>query len=662
MSAAGNPAKEVEASKNKLVAGSQRLKTGQRSGVIKTLKKGFGFIRMEKLAGEEQLDVFFEFAEQDSTVLRDVMTGDNVTFLLDNGPNNLVRAYKVSKSLGQLANFRNLPDDIPLEFKGRLPRKLMGPLAWGEESLKAYNAARRERIRRTKAGELTRRKYDSEGFPIGTHKPAPTARRKQTRGRRPRSESQGVDASSALPPLPKGWERRLDPKGRPYYINWEDRSSQWDPPPGYSEPAAIRHVERFDEEGRGSIDDGGEGGGGGRALVENDGGTQEEWGEEAEQADEEGGGRTLQITQNGFNLTEEDKRLLEEEVERLSMESPLWRLAAEANFNLSTLCSSSAGWRALQKAYEEDRRLVQHPDMHKLLLKLEDMPPKEREAWLEREKRAFHKRHAPIIPDSMDEADAANLSITCCNVTVDPIREKDEESVFDELNALSSDDDEGFFRPGALNLPIPESLKGSDFEKMINFFKDNAEEMEELFKLPKNNPRTVRAAREREAYFAGHIARAQKLERGDRDAQSKQTFALQPFSDRSSALESNVSVSHILVKHSQSRRLSSRIDPAGEQIKNRSVEDAMQQVVDMRAALLANATPEAEEEPGESEATERTLERDARKASTSRLQAAFHEMAKARSDCNSGAKGGSLGVVAPGKMCACRGEGRPCSC
>eukprot|EP00961_Rhodomonas_salina_P305415 3941945-Rhodomonas_salina.4 len=82
----------------------------------------------------------------------------------------------------------------------------------------------------------------------------------------------------------------------------------------------------------------------------------------------------------------------------------------------------------------------------------------------------------------------------------------------------------------------------------------------------------------------------------------------------------------------------------------------------MRAALLANATPEAEEEPGESEATERTLERDARKASTSRLQAAFHEMAKARSDCNSGAKGGSLGVVAPGKMCACRGEGRPCSC
>eukprot|EP00961_Rhodomonas_salina_P305414 3941945-Rhodomonas_salina.3 len=73
----------------------------------------------------------------------------------------------------------------------------------------------------------------------------------------------------------------------------------------------------------------------------------------------------------------------------------------------------------------------------------------------------------------------------------------------------------------------------------------------------------VRAAREREAYFAGHIARAQKLERGDRDAQSKQTFALQPFSDRSSALESNVSVSHILVKHSQSRRLSSRIDPAG---------------------------------------------------------------------------------------------------
>eukprot|EP00961_Rhodomonas_salina_P053140 712821-Rhodomonas_salina.3 len=147
-----------------------------------------------------------------------------------------------------------------------------------------------------------------------------------------------VLSSSALPPLPKGWERRLDPKGRPYYINWEDRSSQWDPPPGYSEPAAIRHVERFDEEGRGSIDDGGEGGGGGRALVENDGGTQEEWGEEAEQADEEGGGRTLQITQNGFNLTEEDKRLLEEEVERLSMESPLWRLAAEANFNLSTLC------------------------------------------------------------------------------------------------------------------------------------------------------------------------------------------------------------------------------------------------------------------------------------------------------------------------------------
>lgn len=91
--------------------------------------------------------------------------------------------------------------------------------------------------------------------------------------------------------------------------------------------------------------------------------------------------------------------------------------------------------------------------------------------------------------------------------------------MFDELNALSSDDDEGFFRPGALNLPIPESLKGaresscfsdtvarcvfsrtqsrawvragSDFEKMINFFKDNAEEMEELFKLPKNNPRSA---------------------------------------------------------------------------------------------------------------------------------------------------------------------------
>eukprot|EP00961_Rhodomonas_salina_P107252 1443956-Rhodomonas_salina.1 len=46
----------------------------------------------------------------------------------------------------------------------------------------------------------------------------------------------------------------------------------------------------------------------------------------------------------------------------------------------------------------------------------------------------------------------------------------------------------------------------------------------------------------------------------------------------------------------------------------------------------------------------RTAEAGAREARDSRLLAAFHEMAKARSDCNSGDKGGSLGVVAPGKI------------
>eukprot|EP00039_Didymoeca_costata_P018430 m.333404 g.333404 ORF g.333404 m.333404 type:complete len:116 (+) comp17139_c0_seq1:115-462(+) len=77
--------------------------------------------------------------------------------------------------------------------------------------------------------------------------------------------------------------------------------------------------------------------------------------------------------------------------------------------------------------------------------------------------------------------------------------------------------------------------------------------------------------------------------------------------------------SHILVKHSGSRRLASWKDPEGEQIKARSIEQAKEILSGYRAQIVAK---------------EKT----------------FQEIAEANSDCGSAAQQGDLGEVNDGEM------------
>eukprot|EP00898_Chlorokybus_atmophyticus_P007859 jgi/Chlat1/8074/Chrsp75S07545 len=79
-----------------------------------------------------------------------------------------------------------------------------------------------------------------------------------------------------------------------------------------------------------------------------------------------------------------------------------------------------------------------------------------------------------------------------------------------------------------------------------------------------------------------------------------------------------VRASHILVKHNESRRLSSWRDPDGVDIKKRSKEAARKKLIALQAAVNDGAP--------------------------------FEEVAEAQSDCNSAKRGGDLGYFGKGQM------------
>jgi len=79
------------------------LRLGRRKGLIRALKKGFGFIRMQALEGEPSpTDVFFDYADQDATRVKMVHPGASVLFVLNHGPKNMLRAYGVTLEGGGL--------------------------------------------------------------------------------------------------------------------------------------------------------------------------------------------------------------------------------------------------------------------------------------------------------------------------------------------------------------------------------------------------------------------------------------------------------------------------------------------------------------------------------------------------------------------------------
>eukprot|EP00960_Hanusia_phi_P029351 747904-Hanusia_phi.AAC.4 len=105
------------------------VKKGLRTGELKTLKKGFGFIRLDQLADEPKVDIFFEFCDQNLYNLKGLMAGGKVQFILDYGPGNLLRAYNVQKFVNQSevdpVVKEMVANDLPTSFAGRLPRHLM---------------------------------------------------------------------------------------------------------------------------------------------------------------------------------------------------------------------------------------------------------------------------------------------------------------------------------------------------------------------------------------------------------------------------------------------------------------------------------------------------------------------------------------------------------
>jgi NIMA-interacting peptidyl-prolyl cis-trans isomerase 1 len=83
---------------------------------------------------------------------------------------------------------------------------------------------------------------------------------------------------------------------------------------------------------------------------------------------------------------------------------------------------------------------------------------------------------------------------------------------------------------------------------------------------------------------------------------------------------------HILQKHSESRRLTSRLDESGESIKKRSKEEARKILEGFATQLNAKAS-----DPDE-------------------LKKLFMEIARKYSDCTSGENGGALGRFKRGEM------------
>lgn len=44
------------------------------------------------------------------------------------------------------------------------------------------------------------------------------------------SSSVSVEEDDALGPLPSGWEKRMQPDGRIYFVNHKNRTTQWEDP------------------------------------------------------------------------------------------------------------------------------------------------------------------------------------------------------------------------------------------------------------------------------------------------------------------------------------------------------------------------------------------------------------------------------------------------
>ena len=40
----------------------------------------------------------------------------------------------------------------------------------------------------------------------------------------------GTEESDPLGPLPEGWEKRVEPNGRVYFVNHRNRTTQWEDP------------------------------------------------------------------------------------------------------------------------------------------------------------------------------------------------------------------------------------------------------------------------------------------------------------------------------------------------------------------------------------------------------------------------------------------------
>jgi cold shock CspA family protein len=252
------------------------LRLGERKGVIRALKKGFGFIRMQTLEGEPTpSDIYFDYAEQDAARIKRVQPGAKVFFNLNFGPKRMLRAYGVAlDEVRAHGDSRNVPAALALQklglpegFKGREPKKLMGPFAWGQESI---NAWQKKKEKRRALSRIYYKTHDSEGFPLASasnsatpppHLPLTKEQVSAERLRRRAAQRAARRASVLLPaagvgsateggsegggggvaaaaaaaaaasgdgsglgggsgtPLPEGWERRVDASGAEFNRN-----------------------------------------------------------------------------------------------------------------------------------------------------------------------------------------------------------------------------------------------------------------------------------------------------------------------------------------------------------------------------------------------------------------------------------------------------------
>ena len=394
----------------KPLARSAPLRLGRRRGVVRALKKGFGFIRMETLPGEPSpTDVYFDFAEQDAERIKRVKAGDKVLFALNHGPKRTLRGYGVTFDGGGAMESENTftahlrQVGLPVGLKGREPRKAMGPFAWGEESIRIYKERKAKR-KAQRHGQV--KTHDSEGFPIARAADAlplqsmtPAQLKSERMRRRASQRARRIDggvlasgaggASVAGDRLPQGWERRLDARGRPYYIDWNTLKSTWAPPPGYSEslapaagaarhPAADSHLPPL-----GEVDDlrlpfaaplalapilGSDYSNSSMAMILPELGMQIK-GAGAQQLAVEDAGRKA-------------ARLLE--IMTSVAQAPLAAGLRDAysNGTLPDLMSSSEGLKSLHGMVLQDLSYVHDASWHALLRRLDNKSPEERRDWL----------------------------------------------------------------------------------------------------------------------------------------------------------------------------------------------------------------------------------------------------------------------------------------